>query len=121
MEKTEKIIAELVRVYEQAVSTLRGDIAAFAKDGPTEDELVVAKKQMAKTFEEQLKEPGYWSGVLDQLDFRGANLDDTMGAPDAYQAMTAQAVKDMFAKYYSKDNSIVVVVKPSGQPAAGTE
>ncbi|MFO1256704.1 MAG: AMP nucleosidase [Sphingomonadaceae bacterium] len=33
MEKTEKIIAELVRVYEQAVSTLRGDIAAFAKDG----------------------------------------------------------------------------------------
>jgi len=33
MEKTEKVIAELVRVYEQAVSTLRSDIAAFAKDG----------------------------------------------------------------------------------------
>ena len=33
MQKTEKIIAELVRVYEQAVSTLRSDIAAFAADG----------------------------------------------------------------------------------------
>jgi len=33
MIKTETIIAELVRVYEQAVSTLRSDIAAFATDG----------------------------------------------------------------------------------------
>lgn len=33
MQKTEKTIAELVRVYETAVSTLRNDIAAFAIDG----------------------------------------------------------------------------------------
>ncbi|WP_374418262.1 AMP nucleosidase [Novosphingobium arvoryzae] len=33
MEKTENIIAELVRVYETAVTTLRSDIAAFAADG----------------------------------------------------------------------------------------
>ncbi len=33
MEKTEKIIAELVRVYETALATLRSDIAAFAAGG----------------------------------------------------------------------------------------
>ncbi|MDE2436992.1 MAG: AMP nucleosidase [Sphingomonadales bacterium] len=33
MEPTEKIIAELVRVYEAAVATLRSDIAAFAAKG----------------------------------------------------------------------------------------
>ncbi len=33
MEKTEKHIAELVRLYETAVSTLQGDIAKFAADG----------------------------------------------------------------------------------------
>jgi len=33
METTEKIIAELVRVYETAITTLRHDIAAFAGDG----------------------------------------------------------------------------------------
>ncbi|MFN3515685.1 MAG: AMP nucleosidase [Novosphingobium sp.] len=33
MEKTEKHIAELVRLYETAVSTLQGDIARFAADG----------------------------------------------------------------------------------------
>ncbi|WP_374279819.1 AMP nucleosidase [Novosphingobium sp.] len=33
MERTENVIAELVRLYETAVSTLRRDIAAFAQDG----------------------------------------------------------------------------------------
>ena len=33
MEKTEKVIAELVRVYQAAVATLRSDIEAFAADG----------------------------------------------------------------------------------------
>ena len=33
MEKTENIIAELVRVYDAAVTTLRSDITAFAGDG----------------------------------------------------------------------------------------
>ena len=33
MQTTETIIAELVRVYEQAITTLRSDIAAFASDG----------------------------------------------------------------------------------------
>ena len=33
METTEKIIAELVRVYETAIATLRSDIASFAADG----------------------------------------------------------------------------------------
>ena len=33
MQETETIIAELVRVYEAAVTTLRSDIAAFAGDG----------------------------------------------------------------------------------------
>ena len=33
MKQTEKHIAELVRIYEAAVETLKADIAAFAKDG----------------------------------------------------------------------------------------
>lgn len=86
--------------------------ARFAKDGPTEDEMVVARKQMANTFDEQLKEPAFWSGRLDQMTYRGSSLDEFIKEPDAYQAMTAKQVHETFAKYYSKDKSIVVVVKP---------
>ncbi len=84
----------------------------FAKNGPTEDELTVAKKQMANTFEEQMKEPSFWSGRLDNLTFRNTNLDETLNEPAAFQALTAKQIQDTFAKYYHKDKSIVVVVKP---------
>jgi len=91
---------------------------AFAKEGPNEDEMVVARKQFANTYEQQLKEPSFWLGRLSQLTFRGIALDDLVAEPEAYQQMTAKQVKDTFAKYWSKENSIVVVVKPAASAAA---
>lgn len=97
------------------VEKLAAMYAEFAKSGPTEEEMTVAKKQMANTFEEQMKEPAFWSGRLDNLTFRNTSLDETLGEPAAYQALTAKQVQDTFAKYYAKDKSIVVVVKPKGE------
>ena len=37
-----------------------------------------------------------------------------MSSPAAYEAITAQQVRETFARYYSKQNSIVVVVTPEG-------
>jgi zinc protease len=104
--KADALVAKLASMYEQ-----------FAAEGPSEEEMIVARKQFANTYEEQLKEPGFWSGRLNQLTFRGISLDDLVNEPDAYQALTAKDVKDTFAKYYSKDNSIVVVVKPQSAAA----
>jgi zinc protease len=106
--KTAALVEKLASMYQ-----------AFAAAGPSDEELDVAKRQMATTFAEQVKEPGYWSGRLNQLTFRGASLDDFVNTPAAYQALTAQQVRDTFAKYYSKDSAIVVVVKPSGKGDAG--
>ena len=100
-EKAAALAAKIPAMYE-----------VFAKGGPTEEEMQVAKKQRANDFEEQMRTPQFWAGVMSEMTFRGAKLDDVVAAPAAYQAMTAQQVKDAFAKYYSKDNSIVVVVKP---------
>jgi predicted Zn-dependent peptidase len=99
--KVQPLVEKLAQMYE-----------TFAKEGPTEEELVVAKKQFANTYEQQLKEPSFWSGRLSQLTFRGLSLDDLVAEPEAYQQMTARQVKETFAKYWSKDNAIVVVVKP---------
>ena len=99
--KVPALVEKLASMYE-----------TFAKDGPTDDEMNVAKKQMAVTYEEQLKNPSFWSGRLSQLTFRGVSLDDLMSEPDSYQTMSAQDVQDTFAKYYAKDKSIIVIVKP---------
>jgi zinc protease len=110
--KADALLAKLASMYEQ-----------FAAEGPSEEEMIVARKQFANTYEEQLKEPSFWAGRLNQLTFRGIALDDLVNEPDGYQALTAKDVKDTFAKYYSKDNSIVVVVKPQSalQPVRSSD
>ncbi len=100
------------------IDKLASMYAEFAANGPTEEEMVVARKQMANTFDEQLKEPGYWMGRIDQMTWQGTKLDDVVAEPAAYQAITAKQVKDAFAKYYDPRNAIVVVVKPSEGVAA---
>ncbi|MGH7177994.1 MAG: M16 family metallopeptidase, partial [Tepidisphaeraceae bacterium] len=104
--KVEALVAKLASMYQ-----------TFAADGPTADELTIAKKQMATTFEEQIKEPSYWMQRLTQLTYRGTSLDDLASGPAAYQSLTTDQVKDTFAKYYSKDNAIIVVVTP--KPTSG--
>ncbi len=90
--------------------------AALAKDGVTEDELDVAKKQTANTLDEQMREPGFWLGRMARMTIRGTNFDDVVHAPEAYQALTADAVRAAFAKYYSPDRSIIVIVTPEEEP-----
>jgi zinc protease len=109
----DKVPALVAKIHEM--------FTTFAKDGCTEDELKTAKLQMAKTFEEQLKEPAFWMGRLEQIDFRGMNLDDVAKAPEAYQTVTADQVKAVFAKYYVPESHITVAIKPDGTGEAPKE
>lgn len=86
--------------------------AEFAKDGPTEEEMETARKQFANNFDEQMKEPGFWTGRLASMTYRDAKLDDVMSGPAAFQAFTAQEVKDAFAKYATAEGSMSIVIKP---------
>ena len=105
--KVKPLVEKLAQMYE-----------TFAKEGPSEDEMTVARKQFANTYEQSLKEPSFWMGRLSQLTFRGLSLDDLVAEEEAYQQMTAQQVKETFAKYWSKDNAITVIVKPAASAAA---
>ncbi len=99
--KVDELVKKLTSMYE-----------TFAASGPTAEELDVARKQMANTLEESSREPGYWSGKLGRMTFRGANLDDVVAEPGAYQALTADQIRATFAKYFGPKNQIIVVVKP---------
>jgi predicted Zn-dependent peptidase len=90
---------------------------AFAATGPTDDELTVARKQMANTLEEQMREPSFWSRAMDKMSFRGTNLDDVVADPAAFQSLTADQIKQTFAKYAAPANRITVVVKPAADAA----
>lgn len=86
---------------------------AFAANGPTAEELDVARKQMATTLDEQMREPAYWSRQLGRMTFRGVSLDDVLGEPAAYQAISADEIRSAFARCAAPERRFVVVVRPS--------
>jgi zinc protease len=100
------------------VSAIEEMYAEFAKTGPTEEEMTVAKTQTANTFEESMREPAFWMTAVSDMDYRARSLDDVLGAPAAYQAMTAAEVKETFAKYCIDGSRVRVVVHPDGPIAA---
>ncbi len=90
--------------------------ATVAKDGVTDEELGVAKKQVANTLDEEMRSPRFWLARLSQMTFRGANLNGVINAPAAYQEITAEQVRKTFAKYYSPAQTVLLVVKPKEKP-----
>jgi predicted Zn-dependent peptidase len=86
--------------------------ADFAKDGPTPDELAVAKKQTANFLDEVLKTPNFWLSRLSTLDYRGLGLDDLLDAPAQYQGFTAQEIQDAFGRYNRSDARFRFVITP---------
>jgi zinc protease len=101
-EKAKPLAAKLHEMYD-----------VFGKEGPTAEELEVAKKQMANTFETQLEDPAYWAGRLQRLTYRGADLNEIVNEPAAYQAVTAEQIKAVFNKYHTEKNAVTVVVVPA--------
>jgi zinc protease len=93
----------------------------FAKAGPTQEEVDVAKKQFANTFDEQMKDPSWWSQRITASGYRNVKMDDVMNAPEFFQKVTPEDVRAAFAKYYTPESIMRVVLKPEGgaSPAEG--
>ncbi|MAY74716.1 MAG: hypothetical protein CMJ31_08410 [Phycisphaerae bacterium] len=85
----------------------------FAEEGPSEEEIETVKKQLAKQIEEAMEQPGFWAGQLGQLDYRDRELDNLMGAIEAYNAFSAADVKETFSKYHDDRAKFTVIVKPA--------
>ncbi len=103
------------------VSTLQGVVeelySDFASKGPTDEELSVAKKQIATNLDEQMREPSFWSRTLSGLEYRGRTLDDVTGDSAAIDALTPTRVREIFAKHYQPASRMTVWVEPANPPA----
>jgi zinc protease len=108
----------------ELAAAVQGMYDAFAREGPTEEEMGVAKKQIANLLDQSMKEPDFWVGWLSTLDYRGLSLDDVVAAPEEYQGFTAEEVRETFARYNApaaRFRFIITTLAPageSGEPAA---
>ena len=85
---------------------------AFAREGPTDGEIRVARGQIDNALAETLAGPDFWSDRLASLDYRGLRLDDVMEARARYAAMTPAEVREAFARYYVPGARVRVIVTP---------
>ncbi len=93
----------------------------LSPEPPTDEEMDVARKQMANSLDEEMREPGFWVRQLSDMTYRGTDLADTVGDPEAYQSMGASDVKGAFGSLYSEDTRIIVSVKPTDSEAKQVE
>lgn len=84
----------------------------FAKDGPTEEELQTARKQIATQLNVQMKQPAFWAGQLADLGLRGRSMDYLKQLPGVYQELTAEQLRDVARQFFKDDQVIRVIVKP---------
>jgi len=97
----------------QVVAEMRKIFDAFSAEGPTEDELSNAKKQIENNLDEEMREPGYWVGVLRDLTYHERNLADEKAEPTAYQAYGVDDVVKVFRKYYTPARMFEVTAVPA--------
>jgi zinc protease len=99
--KTDALVAAVGEIY-----------VDFASAGPGADELAVARKQLLNSLDQALKNPDFWVARLGTLDYRGTDLTELMRAPQAYEQMTAQEVREAFARYFTPAARVRFVVVP---------
>ncbi len=98
---------------ERLAQRIREMFLEFAVSGPTEEEMVVARKQIANDLDEKMKEPAWWSGFTGNMTYVGLNLDDIVDGPKSYEAMTIDRVKEIYARFCKPDAMFMFTVKPT--------
>jgi zinc protease len=85
---------------------------AFAAQGPTAEELVVAKQQLANLLGEIMSTPDFWRERLATLDYRGLSLDDLGRIAADYAGFTAEEVRAAFNRYHAPAARFRLVIIP---------
>ncbi len=101
---------EKVETLVDEVRTIFND---FAEKGPTEEELANAKRQIAENLDNEMKEPGYWSGVLRALDLHGRALAEQKREKSAFEKLTGEQVRDVFRAYNKPEQRFKVIAVPA--------
>lgn len=75
--------------------------AEFAADGPTQEELVIAKRQAETSDRDMMRDPGFWSDTLELFTSDAVDLDDILAGPDLTQSLSADDIRETFARYHN--------------------
>jgi zinc protease len=103
---------------EALASAVEAMYGRFAKEGPTEAEVAVARRQLVHLLDDQLQRPEFWGARLAVSEYRHQAPGDAFEARAHYERAEASAILDAFRRYWSPETSFTIVVTPAAVPAA---
>jgi len=98
---------------DRLASVIEEMFRAFAEEGPTPEEVDVVRGQIANRLDEQLKEPGFWTNILSDHVYHDRSLDEIAGVEAWYEAIEAEEMRRVFAKYFAPERRVTIIVAPT--------
>ncbi|MEX2353658.1 MAG: pitrilysin family protein [Gammaproteobacteria bacterium] len=104
---------------EEGVRVMRQTIDDLVREGPTDEELIAAKKNLTGGFPLRIDSNGKISGYLGVIGFYGLPLDYLDRFIERVEAVTVAEIRDAFQRRIDVDRFITVLVGPVGQDNNG--
>lgn len=101
-----------VETVDFALKLVFEEVEKLAKDGPTDEELVQAKKSLVESLPSLFDSPAATASIFARGELVGKSDDHYLDYVKEVNAVTAEQVKAMIAKYFSKDKMTISIVGP---------
>ena len=95
-----------------ALKLIYEEIDKLAKEGPTEEELAMAKKTLVESLPGLFDSPSSTATIFAVDELLGKSPDHYLDYVKEINAVTAEQVKAMIKKYYAKEKMTISVVGP---------
>ena len=96
-----------------------GTLRRFIAEGPTEDELDAARRNITGGFALRVDSNKKVLGQIASIGFYGLPLDYLATFTDRVRAVTREAVRDAFRRHVDPDRMLTVLVGKPGEAAQG--
>ncbi len=96
---------------EKAMKVAADIVINFTKEGPSEKEMSVVKKQLFNVLDKTMKEPSFWVSKLADLDYHGSSLDYIKSIRDTYESFTPDEIKSVIKKYITDTKRFELIVR----------
>ncbi|HRQ74167.1 MAG TPA: hypothetical protein PLU35_14170, partial [Phycisphaerales bacterium] len=95
----------------RVLERIEQELVSFARSGPTGPELEEGRGRLLGVIERQLADPWAWSARLAQMTYRGHTAEQVAGVAEGYASMTAERVREAFARHHVPEGGVRVVVR----------
>lgn len=96
----------------EAAALCKKEMLKFAKEGPSQTELNTVQKQFKTNITALLERPSFWAAYLADLNYHNKSLKDIHKLLETYLAHTSQDIHDTTRKYFTQENSLMILVQP---------